>query len=106
MRDAGISLQRIRKAMPVIRKTVIDARTAGQTPRLAVDGKHALLVITEDASSAQKLVIDALQGGQLVLAVPVISVRERVQARLADPQWRPRGTTRMARSSAGEAGGR
>jgi hypothetical protein len=90
MRDAGISLPRVRKAMPAIRKIVTAARGAGRTPRLIVDGEHALLVVDGDADSAQDLVVDALRGGQLVLTVPVASVREAVRATLEDPGWRPR----------------
>jgi DNA-binding transcriptional MerR regulator len=96
MRDAGISLHRVRKAMPAIRKTVSVARGAGRTPRLVVDGEHALLIVDGDAASAQELVVDALNGGQLVLALPVASVREAVQATLADPRWHPRRTSLAA----------
>jgi len=98
MRDAGISLHRVKRAMPVIRKTVSAASGAGQTPRLVVEGAHALLIVDGDAGSARELVVDALKGGQLVLAVPVGSVREAVQAGLAGPKWQPRRTARAVRT--------
>ena len=97
MRDAGISLQRIRRAMPVVLETVTAARGAGRTPRLVVDGRHALLIVGDDTALTQRLIVDALHGGQLVLAVPVESVREAVQAKLRGPRWRPRRASLAAR---------
>ena len=90
MRDAGVSLQRIRKAVPALRAAL--RRRSRRKPRVLTHGKHAFILIGGPPGSRDgQVLVDALEGGQLVLAISVGSVRAEVEPKLSDPKWRPRG---------------
>lgn len=98
MREAGVSLQRIRKAIPAIRATVRQAQARGQSLRVRRhDGSVVIVLDGRPGAEQAQAIIDALRGGQLVLAIAVQSIRAEIEPKLSKPQWRPRGALSAAR---------
>jgi len=90
MRRAGVSLQQIRRAMPVIEDVVSGARSEGAQVHLQTGKGPPLLIITRMAGAENgRAVVDALKGGQLVLALAVEPVRKEVERRLRRQGFRP-----------------
>jgi len=91
MRDAGVSLQRIRKHVPHIRRAVKQATDQGTVPLVLIQKGNPLILVRGPAEEAHAgAIIDALKGGQLVLAVDLEPIAQEVSGRLKKPRWRQR----------------
>lgn len=87
MRDAEVSLQRIRKHIPAVRRAVRQSLESGHLPLLLIQGRDVLIITHE---SEQTHVIDALRDGQLAFAIDMGPVTSEVDRRLTRPEWQRR----------------
>lgn len=84
LRDEGISLQKIRKALSYLRKNYPDTQDHFADYRFLTDGKTIFLIDKD----RQKL-IDTLMGGQLVISIAIGGLIERLRSevkKIAAPQ--------------------
>ena len=83
MRDQRISFQRIRKHMRTIKQTVRQALEQGRIPQLCADRRHPLILIPRGTGQEQvEQIVDALSGGQLVLAIALDPIRMEIEEKL------------------------
>jgi len=92
MRRAGVSLQRIRGAMRHLRAIITTAHDRGNVAEIYMDKDHPLIIV--HSADQVEAIVDALRGGQLVLALPIESVQSEVERKLPAPGWRRRGSGR------------
>jgi len=74
LRDKGISLQKIRKALGYLRKNMPEAQRPLAEMRFLTDGE-TIFVITKD----EKRVIDALKSGQVVFSIALGEIVEELK---------------------------
>lgn len=91
MRDAGISLQRIRKSARYISTAVNKTLSQGGIPGVRVQNGHPLILIKgANGYREAEALVDALKGGQLVLVLDLGPIASEVESRLGSPNWQPR----------------
>ncbi len=86
MRDAGISLQKVRQHTQDIQLIVRQALKDGATPLVLIRNGNPIIVIRDPSRPQQsKMLVDALRGRQLVLALDLAPIAEQVSASLTNP---------------------
>lgn len=83
MRDQKVSLQTIRKHMRTIKGTVTKALEEARIPQLRLLRNHPLILVPRGTGAEQvPELVDALSGGQLVLAIALEPIGAEVDRNL------------------------